>query len=80
MPTPSVRVTLETGYRGLEHFCAAHPLTGHVLYNGTSGQLSPGVLTLSVAGLPPNSEVYVDWSNNYIRGYIIASSRTNSPK
>ena len=36
------------------------------------------MLTLDVAGLPPNSVAYVDWSNDHIRGYIIASFRTDS--
>jgi hypothetical protein len=68
---------LEAGYRGSEDFCAGAPLSGHALYDGSAGHLVPGVLTAAVAGLPPNSEVYVDWSNDHIRGYIIASFRTD---
>jgi hypothetical protein len=68
----------ESGYRGLEDFCAGAPLSGHVLYDGAAGQLVPSVLTVAVAGLPPNSVVYVDWSNDHIRGYIIASFKTDS--
>jgi hypothetical protein len=68
----------EAGYRGREDFCAVTPLSGHVLYDGTAGQLVPGVLTVAVADLPPDSEVNVDWSIDDIRGYIIASFKTDS--
>ncbi|HWF16368.1 MAG TPA: hypothetical protein VG244_09330 [Acidimicrobiales bacterium] len=67
----------EAGYRGVENFCASGPLSGHVFYSGTEGQLVPSVLTVAIAGLPPNVPVYVDWSNNDIRGYIIASFKTD---
>lgn len=79
--TPAVVATTlpsEAGYRRREDFCAGAPLSGHVLYDGTAGQLVPGVLTVAVAGLPPDNVVYVDWSNDHIRGYIIASFRTDS--
>jgi hypothetical protein len=76
--TAAATLPLQAGYRGPEDFCAETPLTGHVLYDGTTGQLVPSVLMLGVAGLPPNSVAYVDWSNDQIRGYIIASFRTDS--
>ena len=78
-PEKSVRITYppEAGYRGVEDFCASGPLSGHVLYNGTEGQLDPNVLTVAITGFPPNLPVYVDWSNNFIRGYIIASFKTD---
>lgn len=38
----------------------------------------PSVLTVAIGGLPPNSGVYVDWSNDHIRGYFIASFSTDS--
>jgi hypothetical protein len=68
----------EAGFRGLEDFCAGAPLTGHVLYDGTAGQVVPGILTAAVGGLPPNSAVYVDWSNDHIRGYIVGAFKTDS--
>ena len=68
----------EDGYQGIEDFCAVEPLSGHVVYDGTAGQLVPGVLTAAVAGLPPDNVVYVDWSNDHIRGYIIGSFKTDS--
>ena len=68
----------QTGYRGFENFCASAPLSGHVLYDGSAGQLVPSVLTVAIGGLPPYSGVYVDWSNDHIRGYIIASFSTDS--
>ena len=61
-----------------ENFCASAPLSGHVLYNGTAVELVPSVLTVAIGGLPPNSGVYVDWSNNHVRGYIIASFSTDA--
>jgi hypothetical protein len=78
-PEKSVTITNlpEAGYLGVEDFCGSGPLSGNVLYNGTEGRLVPGVLTVAAAGLPPNVPVYVDWSNNYIRGYIIASFKTD---
>ena len=79
-PGAEVLTTLppETGYRGIEDFCAGAPLSGHVLYDGTAGQLVPRILTAAVAGLPPDNLVYVDWSNDYIRGDIIGSFKTDS--
>ena len=68
----------QSGFRGVENFCASAPLSGHVLYDGTEGQPVPRVLTVAIGGLPPDSGVYVDWSNDHIRGYIIASFSTDS--
>jgi len=68
----------QAGYRGVENFCASAPLSGHVLYDGSAGQLVPGVLTVAIGGLPPDSGVYVDWSNDHIRGSIIATLTTDS--
>jgi hypothetical protein len=65
------------GYRATENFCAVAPLTGTIHYDGTSGELI-GVLTVSVGGLPPNDEVFVNWSNNYVRAPVIASFTTDS--
>ena len=89
-PTPTSAITRATdaavapnlapqaGYRGVEAFCASAPLSGYVLYDGSAGQLVPRVLTVAIGGLPPDSGVYVDWSNDHIRGYIIASFSTDS--
>jgi hypothetical protein len=49
-----------------------------VLYDATAGKVAPNVLTIAVTGLPSTSQVYVDWSNDHIRGYIIASFETDS--
>jgi hypothetical protein len=68
----------QAGYRGVKSFCASAPLSGHVLYDGAAKQLVPSVLTVAIGGLPPDSAVYVDWSNDHIRGYIIASFSTDS--
>jgi hypothetical protein len=38
----------------------------------------PGLLAVAVTGLPRDNVVYVDWSNDHVRGYIIASFKTNS--
>jgi hypothetical protein len=65
------------GYRGIEDFCALAPLTGTIHYDGTSGGLI-GVLTVSVGGLPPNDEVFLNWSDNYVRAPVIASFQTDS--
>ena len=85
-PTATTRTTAaavathlpQAGYRGVENFCAGVPLSGHVLYDGSAGRLVPSVLTVAIGGLPPDSGVYVDWSNDHIRGYIIASFSTDS--
>ena len=68
---------LQGGYRGIENFCAVAPLTGTIHYDGISGELI-GVLTVNVGGLPPNDEVFVNWSNNYVRAPVIASFETDS--
>jgi hypothetical protein len=67
---------LQAGYRGVEDFCAIAPLTGTIHYDGTSGGLS-GILTISVSGLPPNDDVFVNWSNNFVRAPVIAYFKTN---
>ncbi|HEX4175618.1 MAG TPA: DUF4232 domain-containing protein [Acidimicrobiales bacterium] len=76
---PSTPTTLppQAGYRGFENFCAVAPLTGTILYDGTSGRLTH-VLTLTVSGLPPDDEVNVNWSNDHVRAPVIASFKTDS--
>jgi hypothetical protein len=76
---PSTTTTLppQAGYRGFENFCAVAPLTGTILYDGTSGGLTH-VLTVTVGGLPPDDEVNLDWSNNHVRAPVIASFETDS--
>jgi hypothetical protein len=68
-------VPVQGEYGGRENFCAAAPLSGHILYDGTTGS---AVLTLSVGGLPRNNLVGVNWSNNHIRGYLLATFETDS--
>jgi hypothetical protein len=77
LKTIPTRTPPQAGYRGVEDFCAIAPLTGTVDYDGTSGELS-GVLTVKVGGLPPNEDVFVNWSDNYVRAPVIASFRTGS--
>ena len=77
LQTIPTSATPQAGYRGVESFCAVAPLTGTIHYDGTSGGLS-GVLTVSVGGLPPNDDVFVNWSNNYVRAPVIAYFKTNS--
>lgn len=86
-PSLSLRVTTSTttlpslppqgGFRGVENFCAVAPLTGTIHYDGTSGSLT-GVLTVSVGGLPPDDEVFVNWSDDYVRAPVIAGFATDS--
>lgn len=71
------RLPPQGGYRGTENFCTVAPLTGTIHYDGTSGGLID-VLTVSVGGLPPNDEVFVNWSNNSVRAPVIASFTTDS--
>ncbi len=77
MPPVVTTLPSQSGYSGVEDFCASGPLTGTIHYNGSSGGLS-GVLTVNVGGLPPNDQVNVNWSNNYIRVPVIASFATDS--
>jgi hypothetical protein len=73
---PTTTLPPQGGYRGIENFCAVAPLTGTIHYDGTSGGLT-GVLTVYVGGLPPNDEVNVNWSNNFIRAPVIADFATD---
>lgn len=68
----------ESGYRGIEDFCAVGPVTGTIHYDATSGELSSSVLTVSVGGLPPDDEVNVNWSNDHVRAPVIADFATDS--
>ena len=67
----------QAGYRGIENFCAVAPLTGTIHYDGTSGGLI-GVLTVNVGVLPPDDEIFVNWSNNYVRAPVTAGFQTDS--
>jgi hypothetical protein len=67
----------EAGYRGVENFCAVAPLTGTILYDGTSGELM-GVLAVNVGDLPPKDQVNVNWSNDHVRVPVIAEFETDS--
>lgn len=78
VPTSApARLPPQGGYRGIENFCSSAPLTGHIHYDGSSGGLI-GVLTVSVAGLPPNDQVFVNWTNDSFRAPVIASFATDS--
>jgi hypothetical protein len=68
---------LQAGYRGSENFCAVAPLSGTIHYDGSSGGLI-GVLAVNVGGLPPDDEVFVNWSNNYVRAPVIGGFQTDS--
>jgi hypothetical protein len=78
-PSPGTPTTVppQGGYRGIENFCAVKPLTGTILYDGTSREWAH-VLTLTVGGLPPNDEIYVNWSNDRVRAPVIAGFKTDS--
>lgn len=75
----SERSTLppESGYQGIENFCAVAPLTGTIHYDGTRWSVG-GVLTVSVSGLPPGDEVNVNWSNDHVRVPVIGGFETDS--
>jgi hypothetical protein len=76
-PSSSTTLPAQGGYRGIENFCAVAPLTGTIHYNGTSGDLS-GVLTVNVGGLPPDDDVFVNWSDNDVRAPVIAEFKTDA--
>ena len=44
---------------------------------GSNGGLT-GVLGIDIAGLPPDDEVFADWSDNSVRAPVIADFRTDS--
>ncbi len=77
IPTSATTLPPQSGYQGIENFCAVAPLTGAIHYDGSSGALH-GVLAVSVGGLPPNDEVFVNWSNDHVRAPVIASFETDS--
>jgi hypothetical protein len=74
---PTVIPPDESGYRGFENLCAISPLTGTILYDGTSRDWAH-VLTLTVGGLPPDDEVNVNWSNDHVRAPVIGGFKTDS--
>jgi hypothetical protein len=76
-PPSTTTLPAQGGYRGIENFCASAPLTGTIHYDGTSGGLN-GVLAVSVGGLPPNDNVFVNWADNDVRAPVIAGFRTDS--
>lgn len=74
--SPSTTLVPQAGYRGIETFCAVAPLMGTIHYDGTRG-VRTGVLTVNVRGLPPNDEVFVNWSNDHVRAPVIAGFQTD---
>ena len=66
---------VQSGFAGTERFCAQPPLVGHILYDGSTGTVR---LTLAVSGLPPDSDIALNWLNNTVRGYEIAAFRTDA--
>jgi hypothetical protein len=76
-PSSTTTLPAQGGYRGIENFCAVAPLTGTIHYDGTSGDLS-GVLTVNVGGLPPDDDVFVNWSDNDVRAPVIAEFKTDA--
>jgi hypothetical protein len=66
---------LQTGFGGLEYFCAQQPLTGEIRYDSISGQVS---MDLAVHGLPAQTFVLINWSNNTVRGYAIGTFSTGA--
>jgi hypothetical protein len=67
-------VAVQSGFRGKERFCAEAPLTGAIEYDGTSGTVR---ITVNVGGLPPASDISLDWQNDTVRGYTIAAFGTD---
>lgn len=63
-----------SGYADDETFCASKPFTGTVGY-----QVHSGIVTMHAAlrHLPSHALVGVDWSNNTVRGYFVATVRTD---
>jgi hypothetical protein len=50
-------------------------MKGSILYDGDSGAATMKVM---VGGLPTNEEIAVNWLNNEVRGYVVASFSTDS--
>jgi hypothetical protein len=65
---------VQTGFGGLEYFCAQQPLTGTIRYDSTSGEVS---MDLAVHGLPSKMFVVINWLNNTVRGYVIGNFTTD---
>jgi hypothetical protein len=72
--SPLATVPVQTGYARSEAFCATGPLTGRIAYEVSKGNAT---LVLAVAGLPRDATVGVDWLNDTVRGYTIASFATD---
>ena len=69
--SPAATTTpVQTGFGGLEYFCAQQPLTGEIRYDGTSGEVS---MDLAIHGLPAKTFVLINWLNNTVRGYVIGT-------
>jgi hypothetical protein len=71
---PATRsVALSTDYARDETFCAEKPLIGKVTYRVEARRVT---LRFELGGLPRSAQVGVNWINNPVRGYVIASIRT----
>ncbi len=64
----------QSGFRGNQAFCAQRPLWGSLAYQASSGRPS---LRVNLRRLPKNALVGINWSNSAVRGYLIATVRTD---
>jgi len=62
-------------YRGTEPFCLRSPLSGTARYSVQAGRAS---FSLDIQGLPPKTDVGLDWVNNPVRGYLVGAFTTDA--
>jgi hypothetical protein len=71
---PGSNVPQDGGYGQSELFCARQGAVGAISYQVAAGRVS---LALAIAGLPRSTTLGVEWQNNRVRGYTIASFDTD---
>lgn len=62
-------------YRSTETFCLRSPLSGTARYSVEAGRAS---FILDVQGLPPKTDVGLDWINSLARGYLVGAFTTDA--
>ena len=73
-PPNPITVPVESGYGMSEPFCAIPSLSGRITYEVIDGEAT---LLLNVRGLPHDETIGVDWLNNNVRGYLVATFATD---
>jgi len=74
-PKTHLSTPVQSGFGQDEDFCAQRSPGGTIEYRASRGDVT---MEVEVKGLPPKSQVVIDWANNTVRGYEVGSFATDT--